>query len=83
MLRLLLRGFASKGFRSAFAAAVAGVLLTGGSLLAQTASWQAVGPASVTSIAYGAVSGRVTAVAVDPNDATGNTVYVGSTGGGV
>jgi len=83
VLRLLLRCFASRGFRSASAAAVAGVLLAGGSLLAQTAAWQAVGPASVISIAYGAVSGRVTAVALDPNDATGNTVYVGTTGGGV
>jgi len=83
VLGLLLRCFASRGFRSASAAAVAGVLLAGGGLLAQTASWQAVGPASVTSIAYGAVSGRVTAVALDPNDATGNTVYVGTTGGGV
>ncbi|WP_255551010.1 choice-of-anchor D domain-containing protein [Granulicella sp. dw_53] len=48
-----------------------------------SAAWQAVGPASVGSLAYGLVSGRVTAVALDPADATGNTVYVGSTGGGV
>jgi hypothetical protein len=59
------------------------MLLAGGSLLAQTAAWQALGPASITSIAYGAVSGRVTAMALDPNDATGNTLYVGTTGGGV
>ena len=48
-----------------------------------TASWQAVGPASVLTASYGVVTGRVTAVAFDPSDATGNTVYVGTTGGGV
>ena len=32
---------------------------------------------------YGPVSGRVTAIAVDPNDATGNTVYIGGANGGV
>ncbi len=47
------------------------------------ASWTPVGPASVQSLQYGAISGRVTAVAVDPADGTGNTVYVGTTGGGV
>jgi hypothetical protein len=41
------------------------------------------GPGTVTSISYGSVTGRVTALAVDPNDATGNTVYLGATGGGV
>ena len=47
------------------------------------AAWTAVGPAQVASQRYGLVSGRVTSVAVDPADATGNTVYVGTTGGGV
>jgi hypothetical protein len=47
------------------------------------AAWQAVGPAQVASQRYGTVSGRVTSVAIDPADATGNTVYVGTTGGGV
>jgi hypothetical protein len=47
------------------------------------ATWQPVGPAAVASVSYGKVTGRVTAVAVDANDATGNTVYVGTTGGGV
>ena len=46
-------------------------------------AWQPVGPGSVTTAAYGAVSGRVTALAIDPADSTGNTVYVGTTGGGV
>ena len=46
-------------------------------------AWQAVGPMQVASQRYGNVSGRVTSVAIDPADATGNTVYVGTTGGGV
>jgi hypothetical protein len=83
VLRLLLRCFASRGFRGAAGVVAAVMLLAGGCLSGQTAAWQAVGPGSVASIAYGAVSGRVTAMAADPNDASGNTVYVGTTGGGV
>jgi hypothetical protein len=45
--------------------------------------WQPIGPNQVASIAYGDVTGRVTAIAIDPADATGNTVYLGTTGGGV
>jgi hypothetical protein len=55
-------------------------------LKAQTTStpaWQPLGPAQVTTEAYGKVTGRVTAIAIDPADLTGNTVYVGTTGGGV
>jgi hypothetical protein len=48
-----------------------------------SATWEPVGPPSVITAAYGKVSGRVTAVAIDLADSTGNTVYVGSTGGGV
>lgn len=51
------------------------------SLLSQP--WQQLGPAQVATAAYGKVTGRVTAIAADPNDATGNTVFVGTTGGGV
>jgi hypothetical protein len=47
------------------------------------AAWQPIGPMQVSSIAYGNVAGRVTAIAIDPADATGNTVYLGTTGGGV
>ncbi|HEY0306534.1 MAG TPA: hypothetical protein VGB94_00085, partial [Acidobacteriaceae bacterium] len=46
-------------------------------------TWQPVGPAQVASIAYGSVTGRITGIAIDPADATGNTVYVATTGGGV
>src|SRR5271170_6428479 len=47
------------------------------------AAWQPVGPNQVASLSYGDVTGRVSAIAIDPSDASGNTVYVGTTGGGV
>jgi hypothetical protein len=47
------------------------------------APWQPLGPAQVTTAAYGKVTGRVTSIAIDPSDTTGNTVYIGTTGGGV
>jgi Transmembrane protein 131-like N-terminal len=47
------------------------------------APWQPVGPNQVASLAYGNVTGRVSAITIDPTDASGNTVYVGTTGGGV
>jgi hypothetical protein len=53
-----------------------------------TGAWMPLGPAPLASDAgtgqnYGAVSGRSTAVAIDPADATGNTVYIGGAHGGV
>lgn len=48
--------------------------------------WTPLGPAPLISWSgqsYGANSGRITAVAMDPTDATGNTVYVGGAFGGV
>jgi hypothetical protein len=48
-----------------------------------TAAWQPLGPNSVLSASFGNVTGRITAIAPDPNDATGDTVYLGTTGGGV
>jgi hypothetical protein len=47
------------------------------------APWQSVGPNQVASLAYGNVTGRVSSIAIDPADASGDTVYVGTTGGGV
>ena len=44
------------------------------------APWRAVGPAQIASQSYGNVTGRVTAIAIDPADASGNTVYLGTTG---
>jgi hypothetical protein len=48
-----------------------------------TAAWQPLGPNAVASPTYGNLTGRVTALALDPNDTTGNTLYLGATGGGV
>ena len=47
------------------------------------AAWQPVGPGPVASLAFGKISGRVSSIAIDPADASGNTVFVGTTGGGV
>ena len=47
------------------------------------APWQPLGPSAVVSQSYGNITGRVTAIAFDPNDTSGNTVYLGTTGGGV
>lgn len=46
-------------------------------------AWQPMGPMQVQTALYGSVTGRVTSIAVDPADTTGNTVYIGTTGGGV
>ncbi|MGA2694446.1 MAG: hypothetical protein ABSE92_00195 [Terriglobales bacterium] len=55
-----------------------------------SATWTPLGPAPLASDAtglgqqdYGWVSGRATAIAVDPSDATGNTVFIGGAYGGV
>ena len=45
--------------------------------------WQSVGPMQVQTAAYGPVTGRVSSIAVDPSDASGNTIYLGTTGGGI
>ena len=47
-------------------------------------SWTSLGPQPTANTAfYGNVSGRVTALAPDPCDTTGNTVYAGGADGGV
>lgn len=53
-------------------------------------AWTSLGPSPLPSDAsgvglqdYGWVTGRATAVAIDPNDPTGNTVYAGGAYGGV
>jgi hypothetical protein len=50
---------------------------------AGTATWQPLGPTAVLSQSFGLVTGRISALALDPSDTTGNTLYVGTTGGGV
>src|SRR5206468_1728151 len=51
-------------------------------------AWQGLGPTPMIfdptgQYSYGAVTGRVSAIAVDQNDSTGNIVYVGGASGGV
>jgi hypothetical protein len=48
-----------------------------------TATWLPLGPTAVQSQNFGLVTGRVSTLALDPSDTTGNTLYVGTTGGGV
>ena len=47
--------------------------------------WVPLGPAPILSDQnfYGTVAGRATAVAIDPSDATGNTLFVAAASGGV
>ena len=46
--------------------------------------WTSVGPSPITNCFFGGTcSGRVTAIAYDPTDPTGQTVYVGGAQGGV
>ena len=45
--------------------------------------WQPVGPGQIVTSQFGDVTGRITSIAIAPWDASGNTVYLGSTGGGV
>lgn len=59
------------------------VLLAQPRSVALSTPWQPVGPAQIATAAYGNVTGRVTAIAIDPADTMGNTVYIGTTGGGV
>jgi len=51
--------------------------------LQSSATWLPLGPAAVQSLNYGLVAGRVSALSLDPSDASGNTLYVGTAGGGV
>jgi hypothetical protein len=48
-----------------------------------TTAWTPLGPAQTLTPAFGKVTGRVTSIAVDGSDTKGNTVYLGTTGGGV
>ena len=46
-------------------------------------TWQPLGPTAVQTTNFGLITGRVSALAIDPSDATGNRLYAGTTGGGV
>jgi hypothetical protein len=55
----------------------------GGGTSATSSTWTALGPTAVTTLNFGLVAGRISSIAFDPSDATGNHVYIGTTGGGV
>lgn len=65
--------------------AMAGMEAIAGAPAPATGGWVALGPAPLVSDNnfFGFVSGRATSVAIDPSDATGNTVYLGGAYGGV
>ena len=48
-----------------------------------TNPWKSLGPDAVLTPGYGLVTGRVSSLAIDPSDSTGNHLYIGTTGGGV
>jgi subtilisin-like proprotein convertase family protein len=48
-----------------------------------SSAWTAVGPASTDNTLGVKFAGSITAIAVDPSDPSGNTVYVGGASGGV
>ncbi|MHB8540949.1 MAG: WD40/YVTN/BNR-like repeat-containing protein [Candidatus Acidiferrales bacterium] len=69
-------------FMKRFAAA-ASERSIGPSIAPNTSTWTSIGPQPTASAFFGPVSGRVNALAVDPCDATGNTIYAGAAQGGV
>jgi hypothetical protein len=73
--------------RNLLRALLAAAALVGITAQAQTANltapWQPIGPNAIVSPTYGNLTGRITALALDPNDNTGNTLYLGATGSGV
>ena len=48
-----------------------------------TPTWTPLGPAAVQTQDFGLVTGRVSSLAFDPADLSGNHLYVGTTGGGI
>jgi hypothetical protein len=48
-----------------------------------TSSWASIGPTPTTGGFFSPVTGRVTTIAVDPSDSTGNTVLIGAADGGI
>src|SRR5260370_28039626 len=50
---------------------------------AVTSPWASIGPTPTTGGFFSPVTGRVTTIAVDPSDSTGNTVLIGGAMGGI
>jgi hypothetical protein len=53
------------------------------SLSAVTSTWASIGPTPTTGGFFSPVTGRITTIAVDPSDSTGNTVLIGGAMGGI
>ena len=52
-------------------------------LSAVTSTWSSIGPTPTTGGFFSPVTGRITTIAVDPSDSTGNTVLIGGAMGGI
>jgi hypothetical protein len=50
---------------------------------ATTPVWTSIGPSPTTGGTFSPVAGRITTIAVDPSDTTGNTVLIGGAQGGI
>src|SRR5216684_4812641 len=50
---------------------------------AVTSTWSSIGPTPTTGGFFSPVTGRITTIAVDPSDSTGNTVLIGGAMGGI
>ncbi|MHB8486960.1 MAG: WD40/YVTN/BNR-like repeat-containing protein [Candidatus Acidiferrales bacterium] len=70
-------------FMNQFAAAASERVPSFQNITPNTSAWTSIGPQPTASSFFGNVSGRVTALAIDPCDATGNTIYAGAAQGGV
>lgn len=67
-----------------FARAQHAALLRAQSVLSGSPSpWWPVGPLQINTPAWNLVTGRITSIAADPADSSGNTVYLGTSGGGI
>jgi hypothetical protein len=63
------------------AAANTPLMAQSGGTAALNVPWSLLAPQSLTTATAGAAGGRVLSVALDPGDSTGNTLYIGATGG--
>jgi Bacterial Ig-like domain (group 3)/IPT/TIG domain len=50
---------------------------------ASTTAWSPIGPSPTSGGFFSPVTGRITTIAIDPTDATGNTVLIGGAQGGI
>lgn len=84
------RAFQAKLRMRAQRAAISAGPHSNSALTISSASWKPLGPAPLASDAsgngtqdYGPVAGRATAVAIDPADPSGNTIYIGGAQSGI